>query len=100
MPFGVVERIKDAQALTYGEWGAEIIDEMKPQEGDILVYGRSPNNPFGHTGIICEVGKNHIVLIQQNYGSKTRQKLNLVEFEGIYTVADYDVLGWLRHIDQ
>lgn len=36
MPFGVVERIKDADALTYGDWGAEIVDEMKPQEGDIV----------------------------------------------------------------
>lgn len=70
----------------------------KPQEGDILVYGKSPNNPFGHTGIICEVKQDHIVLIQQNYGIKTRQKLTLAEFQGIYTVADYDVLGWLRYV--
>jgi len=69
----------------------------KPQEGDILVYGQSPNNPFGHTGIICEVGQNHVTLIQQNFGTKTRQQLNLAQFQGIYTVADYDVLGWLRY---
>lgn len=69
----------------------------KPQEGDILVYGKSPHNPFGHTGIICEVGTDHVTLIQQNYGTKTRQKLTLAEFQGIYTVADYDVLGWLRY---
>jgi len=25
----------------------------------------------------------------------TRQKLTLSEFQGVYTVADYDVLGWL-----
>lgn len=68
----------------------------KPREGDILVYDESPNNPFGHTGIVCEVGKDHVVLIQQNHGTKTRQKLTLAEFQGIYTVADYDVLGWLR----
>lgn len=68
----------------------------KPQEGDILVYGRRPSNPYGHTGIICEVGVDHITLIQQNYGTKTRQKITLSEFQGIYTVADYDVLGWLR----
>ena len=69
----------------------------KPQEGDILIYGKMPNNPFGHTGIICEVGQNHIVMIQQNYGTKTRQKITLAEFQGIYTVADYNILGWLRH---
>lgn len=71
----------------------------KPQEGDILVYGRSPQNPFGHTGILCEVADDYVVLIQQNFGTKTRQKLTLSEFQGIYTVADYDVLGWLRHVD-
>ena len=37
----------------------------KPQEGDMLVYGASRDNPFGHTGIICEVGTGHVVLIQQ-----------------------------------
>ena len=72
----------------------------KPQEGDMLIYGRSNHNPFGHTGIICEVGDDYIVLIQQNYGVKTRQRITLAEFQGIYTVADYDVLGWLRHVEE
>ena len=71
----------------------------KPQEGDILIYGKSGHNPFGHTGIICEVGPDYDVLIQQNFGTKTRQRLVLAEFQGIYTVADYDVLGWLRHVE-
>ncbi|MEE9438788.1 MAG: CHAP domain-containing protein [Saprospiraceae bacterium] len=68
----------------------------KPQIGDMVVYNASPENPFGHTGIICEMGQYHIVMMQQNFGTKTRQKLTLAEFQGIYTIADYDVLGWLR----
>lgn len=69
----------------------------RPKEGDILVYGASNSNPFGHTGILCEVTNEHVVLIQQNYGLKSRQKINLAEFQGIFTVADYNVLGWLRY---
>lgn len=68
----------------------------KPQVGDILVYGPRPGNPFGHTGILIEVEPNHVTLLQQNHGMKTRIKLKLVEYEGIYTIADYDILGWLR----
>lgn len=36
MPFGVVERIRDAEALEYGSWGAAITEEMMPVEGDII----------------------------------------------------------------
>lgn len=36
MPFGVVERIRDAEALAHGTWGAEITEEMSPVEGDII----------------------------------------------------------------
>lgn len=68
----------------------------KPQVNDILVYDAYQSNPFGHIGIVAEVGPDYIVLIQQNVGKKTRQKLKLVEYNGIYTVADFDVLGWLR----
>uniref|UniRef100_A0A7S2YN98 Isochorismatase-like domain-containing protein n=1 Tax=Entomoneis paludosa TaxID=265537 RepID=A0A7S2YN98_9STRA len=35
-PFGVVERIKSANALTFGAWGAEIVEGMEPVEGDLI----------------------------------------------------------------
>ncbi len=70
--------------------------KYKPQTNDILVYGGTRENPYGHTGIVTEVGEDYVEIIQQNWGTKTRQRLTLVEFEGIYTVADYSVLGWLR----
>lgn len=68
----------------------------KPQVGDILIYGSYDGNPFGHTGIISRVSDDEVELVQQNFGTKTRQKLKLVEFMGIYTVADYNIYGWLR----
>lgn len=67
-----------------------------PKIGDILVYDKSPENPFGHVAIICEVNTDNIKIVQQNWGKKTRDTIPLVEFQGIYTVADYNVLGWLR----
>jgi len=67
-----------------------------PQVGDILVYGSYEGNPFGHTGIISKVTDSSIEFVQQNSGRKSRQTLKLVEFMGIYTVADYNIYGWLR----
>mmetsp|Transcript_18458 Transcript_18458/g.50380 ORF Transcript_18458/g.50380 Transcript_18458/m.50380 type:complete len:277 (-) Transcript_18458:351-1181(-) len=41
MPYGVIPRLAQAGALTYGEWGSQLIDEMAPVEGDWIVpkYG-------------------------------------------------------------
>lgn len=68
----------------------------KPKQGDILVYDGTSYNPYGHTGIISKVTDTEIELMQQNYGKKSRDTLTLTNFNGIYTVADYDILGWLR----
>lgn len=68
----------------------------KPLTGDILVYDGVPENPYGHTAIISSVTDTEVEIIQQNYGQKSRDTLKLAVYEGIYTVADYDVLGWLR----
>ncbi len=70
--------------------------EYKPLVNDILIYGASVENPYGHMGIVSDVGDDYVEIVQQNWGTKTRKILTLVEFEGIYTVADYSVLGWLR----
>jgi len=71
----------------------------KPLLGDIIVFGSSQKNPYGHMAIVSEISKDQIEIIQQNWGLKTRQKIKLVEYEGIYTVAEFDVLGWLRMPD-
>lgn len=68
----------------------------RPKVGDMLIYGQHNGNPYGHTAIISKVTDNEIEYIQQNFGAKTRQTLKLVEFMGIYTIADYNIYGWLR----
>ena len=68
----------------------------KPKAGDILVYRGNSYNPYGHTGIVSGVSDSEIELMQQNYGKKSRDTLSLSSSNGIYTVADSEILGWLR----
>lgn len=72
------------------------VREYVPKAGDLLVYDSYPGNPFGHVAIIAEVGPEHVVIVQQNIGTLTREQLKLVKFMDYYTIADYDILGWLR----
>ncbi len=71
----------------------------KPQIDDLIIYGPRKDNPYGHMGIITSIENGEIVMVQQNMGSKTRQELVLAEYEGIYTIADFDIKGWLRVIE-
>ena len=86
-----IEYNKDRDLIQYRN-----VRYSKPEVDDILVYDGYKHNPYGHIGIIAEVRADHIILVQQNVGSKSRVKLKLVEFEGIYTIADFNILGWLR----
>ncbi|MBK8698151.1 MAG: CHAP domain-containing protein [Saprospiraceae bacterium] len=72
------------------------VREYVPKAGDLLVYDSYPGNPYGHVAIIAHVGAEHVEIVQQNIGTLTREKLKLVKFMDYYTIADYDVLGWLR----
>lgn len=72
------------------------VREYKPQVHDLLVYDGYPGNNFGHVAIISKVSENEIELIQQNMGYKTRLKIPLVNFYQYWTIADYNILGWLR----
>jgi hypothetical protein len=72
------------------------VREYAPHVGDLLVYDSYGGNPFGHVAIIVEVGQNHVVIAQQNIGTSSREKLKLVNYNGYYTIAEYDILGWLR----
>lgn len=72
------------------------VREYAPKVGDLLVYDSYPGNPYGHVTIIAEVGDDYITIVQQNVGTTTREKLKLVKYLNYYTIADYDVLGWLR----
>lgn len=72
------------------------IRNTRPQINDILVYDAGHQNPYGHVAIISDVGSDYLEMIQQNVGKNSRQTLQLIEYQGIYTIADFDILGWLR----
>ncbi len=72
------------------------IREYKPQVNDLLVYDGYPGNNFGHVAIISNVTDKEIELVQQNMGYKSRLKIPLVNFYQYWTIADYNILGWLR----
>ncbi|WP_235295648.1 CHAP domain-containing protein [Portibacter marinus] len=69
-----------------------------PQIDDLIIYDASEDNPFGHMGIISSIENGKIEMVQQNMGTKTRQELILAEYNGIYTIADFNVKGWMRII--
>jgi ureidoacrylate peracid hydrolase len=46
---GIVKAVADGDAFREGTWGAEIIDELKPQEGDKVVGGKCTLCGFNKT---------------------------------------------------
>ena len=48
---GIVKAVADGDAFREGTWGAEIIDELKPQEGDKVVGGKCTLCGFNNTNL-------------------------------------------------
>jgi len=69
--------------------------KSKPKEGDIIVFGATALNSFGHIAIIARVKDKEIEIIQQNTRN-TREKLTLKTTGGTCDIMDKTVLGRLR----
>ncbi len=69
----------------------------KPRETDILVFGPTSFNQFGHIAIVSYVGKDFIEIVQQNPGANnpSRMKYGLRNSEGAWFIKDSYVRGWL-----
>lgn len=39
-PYGILKGVVDSTSFVKGEWGAEIVDSLAPQEGDVVVEGK------------------------------------------------------------
>lgn len=48
---GIVKAVHDGEAFRTGTWGAEIIGELKPQEGDKVVGGKCSLCGFNNTDL-------------------------------------------------
>ncbi len=40
-PYGILKGVVDSKSFRQGTWGAEIVDVLKPQPGDIVIEGPS-----------------------------------------------------------
>jgi nicotinamidase-related amidase len=50
-PYGILKAVVDAGAFVQGDWGAEIVDTLAPQEGDVVVEGKRGLDSFGTTNL-------------------------------------------------
>ncbi len=50
-PYGILKGVVDGQAFVKGSWGAQIIDELTPAAGDIVVEGKRGLDAFASTNL-------------------------------------------------
>ncbi|WP_092807298.1 cysteine hydrolase family protein [Rhodococcus globerulus] len=50
-PYGILKGVVDGKAFVKGSWGAAIVDELTPQDGDILVEGKRGLDTFASTNL-------------------------------------------------
>jgi nicotinamidase-related amidase len=50
-PYGILKGVVDSKSFRKGTWGAEIVDDLKPQEQDIVVEGKRGLDGFASTNL-------------------------------------------------
>jgi ureidoacrylate peracid hydrolase len=50
-PYGILKGVVDGNAFVKGSWGAAIVDELAPAEGDIVVEGKRGLDTFASTNL-------------------------------------------------
>jgi len=50
-PYGILKGVVDSNAFVKGSWGADIVDELKPETGDIVVEGKRGLDAFMSTNL-------------------------------------------------
>jgi nicotinamidase-related amidase len=50
-PYGILKGVVDSTAFVKGEWGAEIVDALAPQDGDVIVEGKRGLDTFATTNL-------------------------------------------------
>ena len=50
-PYGILKGVVDGKAFVKGSWGAAIVDEMAPGDGDIVVEGKRGLDTFASTNL-------------------------------------------------
>jgi ureidoacrylate peracid hydrolase len=50
-PYGILKGVVDGKAFVKGSWGAAIIDELAPEDGDIVIEGKRGLDTFASTNL-------------------------------------------------
>lgn len=50
-PYGILKGVVDSKSFRKGTWGAEIVDVLKPQDGDIVIEGKRGLCGFASTNL-------------------------------------------------
>ncbi|MDQ7991848.1 MAG: cysteine hydrolase [Propionicimonas sp.] len=50
-PYGILKGVVDTNSFVKGSWGAAIVDELAPAEGDIVIEGKRGLDAFGSTNL-------------------------------------------------
>ncbi len=50
-PYGILKGVVDGHAFVKGSWGATIIDDLAPAEGDIVIEGKRGLDTFASTNL-------------------------------------------------
>jgi nicotinamidase-related amidase len=50
-PYGILKGVVDGSAFVKGSWGAAIVDELTPVDGDILIEGKRGLDTFASTNL-------------------------------------------------
>src|SRR5262245_11007271 len=50
-PYGILQGVVDGNAFVKGEWGAAIVEELAPQDGDIVIEGKRGLDTFASTNL-------------------------------------------------
>lgn len=50
-PYGILKGVVDGEAFEKGSWGAAIVDELSPAEGDIVIEGKRGLDTFASTNL-------------------------------------------------
>jgi len=72
-----------------------------PLQGDIIVFGATPSNPYGHTGIVDSANGQKVTVFEQNAGGGRGQgqggdACTLRDHTYWASAGFGEVLGWLR----
>ena len=50
-PYGILKGVVDGNAFVKGTWGAAIVDELAPADGDIVIEGKRGLDTFASTNL-------------------------------------------------